>query len=208
MALRDFDEADRLYDRSQAILKKEGTNPLSQGWHCYHKGTVQFFKGRALPAEKWFKKSFTHFKKIKDPLGQVASLTHLGETALEKGKLKAAENYFVQALDLALPIRLIPHLVDLLVALAQLLKARNDERSALVFLVAALNHPTCRRQTKDRIVQFATRLEARFSTDEVQDAVQQAKASRVEELAQNLAGGRAPRALKPSRRKKPAKFKK
>ncbi len=204
VALRDFEEADRLYDRSQAILQKEGTNPLGQGWHCYHKGTVQFFKGRALPAEKWFKKSFTHFKKIKDPLGQVASLTHLGETVLEKGQMNAAENYFARALELALPIRLIPHVVDLLVALAQLLKARNDERSALVFLVAALNHPTCRRQTKDRIVQFATRLEARFSTDEVQDAVQQAKASRVEELAQTwLAGfsrGSRPKPKKKKRR--------
>ena len=127
---------------------------------------------------------------------------------MEKGKMKNAENYFTQALELALPIRLIPHVVDLLVALAQLLKARKDERSALVFLVAALNHPNCRRQTKDRIVQFATRLEARFTTDEVQDAVQQAKASRVEELAQAwLAGQGLKPSAKPSQ-KKSAKAKK
>jgi hypothetical protein len=136
------------------------------------------------PARKWFEKGLTFFEKTDDPLGQVTSLTHLGETALEQGKVARAEKFFTKALRLALPIQLIPHAVDLLVALAKLLKAKNDERSALVFLVAALNHPTCRRQTKDKIVQFATKLEAQFSTDEVQDAVQQAKATRVEDLAQ------------------------
>jgi hypothetical protein len=50
-------------------------------------------------------------------------------------------------------------------------------------------------------------LEARFSTDEVQDAVQQAKASRVEDLAQAWLAG-VPGAAKPPRRKKRAKPKK
>ncbi|HVM33468.1 MAG TPA: tetratricopeptide repeat protein [bacterium] len=183
VALREFERADLFYEKSRALLAREGANALNQGWHGYHKGTVDFFQGRYAQAQAWFLKGLGFFKKVQDPLGQVTSLTHLGEVSLELRKWGRAEQYFGEALRMALPIRLLPHVVDLLVALAQLLKAQGDERSALVFLVAALNHPTCRRQTKDRIVQFATRLEARFTTDEVQDAVQQAKTTRVEDLA-------------------------
>jgi len=70
-----------------------------------------------------------------------------------------------------------------MVALARLLKTRGDERSALVFLAAALDHPTCWNQTKEKIAPFASRLEAKFSAEEVRDAVQQAKLSRIEDLA-------------------------
>jgi predicted ATPase len=207
VALRDFDAADQFYDKSQVLLKKEGPNALNHGWHCYHKGTVDFFRGRMGSARKRFEKGLVFFEKVNDPLGQVTSLTHLGETALEQDKVARAEKFFARALELALPIRLIPHVVDLLVALAKLLKSKNDERSALVFLVAALNHPTCRRQTKDKIVQFATKLEAQFSTDEVQDAVQQAKATRVEDLAQAWLD-RPKAGAKPKRKAKAKKIKK
>ncbi|MGH7739569.1 MAG: tetratricopeptide repeat protein, partial [bacterium] len=201
VATRDFEKADRLYEQSLQILKKEGLQPLNQGWYHYHKGAVDFFRGHYGPAQRWFQKSMGFFSKIEDPWGQVACLTHLGETTLERKRLTEAEKYLEKALGLALSIRLIPHVVDLMVCLAKLLKARNDERSALIFLVAALSHPTCRRQTKDKIVLFATQLEAQFSTDEVQDAVQQAKASPIEQLAQAwLSGIRGAGSRKKNRR--------
>jgi predicted ATPase len=207
VAKRDFEQADSFYEQSLLLLKKEGLNLQNQGWYSYHKGTIDFFTGRMGSARKWFEKGLTFFEKTDDPLGQVTSLTHLGETALEQGKVAQAEKFFTKALRLALPIQLIPHAVDLLVALAKLLKAKNDERSALVFLVAALNHPTCRRQTKDKIVQFATKLEAQFSTDEVQDAVQQAKTTTLEELAQAWLS-RSKVKAKPKRKPRAAKTKK
>jgi predicted ATPase len=183
VAQREYDEAGRCYEKSLAIVTLEGPSLPNRAWYDYHRGALAFFRGQYPPARRWFGKSLKLFEKLNDPRGQVACLTHLGETLLEEGQKEKAAQYFEKALPLALTAKLTPHVVDLVVALAQLLKVRGDERSALVFLVAALNQPTCRRQTKDKIVQFAHRLESKFSTDEVQDAVQQAKLSKIEDLA-------------------------
>jgi predicted ATPase/Tfp pilus assembly protein PilF len=183
VAQREYDEADRCYEKSLGILTQEGLSLPNRAWNDYHQGALAFFRNQYPFARRFFEKGRQLFQKLNDPRGQVACLTHLGETFLEEGAPDEAARCFQKALVLGLETKLIPHVVDLVVALAQLLKVRGDERSALVFLMAALNHPTCRRQTKDKIVQFAHRLESKFSTDEVQDAVQQAKLSKIEDLA-------------------------
>ncbi|HET9869190.1 MAG TPA: tetratricopeptide repeat protein, partial [bacterium] len=209
VAQRRYEEAGKFYERAMVILRKEGLNVQNRGWHAYHQGALRFFQGDYAGADKWLRQGLAAFRSVADPLGQATCLTHLGESALERGRLREAEGCFARALELALPIRLMPHVADLLVAVAKLLKSRGDERSALVFLVAALSHPTCRRQTKDKIVLFTTKLESRFTTDEVQDAVQQAKASRLEDLAQAWLSGLHPaRAREKARPRAPRRRKK
>src|SRR5579872_7064683 len=50
-------------------------------------------------------------------------------------------------------------------------------------LMMALNHPTCRQQTKDRAVSLALDLKSKFSADETEGILQWAKASNIEEVA-------------------------
>ena len=87
------------------------------------------------------------------------------------------------AFDRVFAFRIIPHLVDAMVALAKYTKALGDERNAFAYLALAIHHATCRRETKDKIVRFAQQLESHLSHQEVQDMVQWAKAAHIEDVA-------------------------
>jgi hypothetical protein len=62
------------------------------------------------------------------------------------------------------------------------MKVEGDERQAVSFLMVALSHPTCRRQTKDRAVSFSMALQSHFPAEEVEGARQWAKTTRIEDV--------------------------
>ena len=102
---------------------------------------------------------------------------------METGRAPRARKYLEDAFDRVFAFRIIPHLVDAMVALAKYTKALGDERNAFAYLALAIHHATCRRETKDKIVRFAQQLESHLSHQEVQDMVQWAKAAHIEDVA-------------------------
>jgi hypothetical protein len=93
-------------------------------------------------------------------------------------------------------------LADALTGVAQLLEVKGDEKKAISILMVALSHPTCRQQTKDRMVSLIMTLQSTFSAEEAQDGFQWAKAVGIEEMAKGwIASG----ASKPKSEKKPLK---
>jgi hypothetical protein len=90
--------------------------------------------------------------------------------------------------------------VDGLIVIARLLRAQGDERQAVSYLLVALKHPTCRQETKDRIVAFSLELQSRFSKEEVEGALQWARTSPIEEVV--AAWLASEEKGKPSRKKK------
>jgi len=74
-------------------------------------------------------------------------------------------------------------LTDALTGLAQLLKAKKEEKKAISLLMVALSHPTCRQQTKDRMVALILQLESNLSRQEVEGGFKWAKAVSLEEMA-------------------------
>ena len=196
-------EAEKNYRQAHDLLAQEGLDRRNKAWHTYHLGALAISRERYGEAGQYFREALGLFKLLDDGLGQVACLIQLGETALGLKEPGRALSPFRQAGTLALRLRLTPFLPDLLVGIARFLKAQGDENQAVGFVLAALSHPTCRRQTKDRVVAFSMDLQSHFSPEEVEGARQWAKASRIEDVVGAWVSGKAPaeKGGKTSRRK-------
>jgi predicted ATPase len=175
-------EAEMSYHRAYDLLTKEGPHLQNKAWHQYHLGALAVFREQWKEAKALFLKSLGYFEECHEPMGQTAVLIQLGEVACRQKAPTEARRYFQKAMRLALSSRLFPFLVDGLIGIAQLLKDEGDERQAISFLLAALNHSTCRQETKDRIVAFSMDLRSHFSAEDVEGAIQWAKASRIEDV--------------------------
>ncbi|HUO56551.1 MAG TPA: tetratricopeptide repeat protein, partial [bacterium] len=141
-------EAEKNYTHAFSLLIKEGVNLQNIAWNFYHLGAVSISRKRYAEADERFHKALGYFHKSRDTVGQVGTLIQLGEIACANKDFSAAEKYFREAVPLALRAAARPQLVDLLAGLARLKKAQGEESKAIGFLMVALNHPTCRQQTK------------------------------------------------------------
>ncbi len=207
LAQREDQEAEKLYLKAYSLVLKEGVKLQNNAWNDYHLGAVSLYRERFEEAQKRFTSALGCFDRLEDNLGQAASLIHLGELACVKKSFGRAENLFQGAVRLALQAKAKPMLVDALVGVARMLKDQGEEQKAISYLLVAMNHPTCRQQTKDRVVSLSMELKSRFSPQEMEGAVLWAKASSIEEVAASwLASGRSE--PKPGKKPKPAAGKK
>lgn len=182
LAQREVQDAENFYLQSYALLGRDGLNAQNKAWHAYHLGTLAVCRRDFKEAQRRFNEGSRNFQRLGDALGRATTLIQLGEIACQQGNLDAGRRSFEEAASIALQSRMIPFLVDLLVGVAQLLKAEGDERQAIGFLMVALSHPTCRRPTKDRVVAFSLELQSHFPPEEVEGAIQWAKAARIEDV--------------------------
>jgi tetratricopeptide (TPR) repeat protein len=183
LAMHQDVEAERLYHQAHTMSGAEGTDPQGMAWYRYHMGAVYLFRKNVDEAKEEFTKALQIFEHLQDTLGQVASLTHLGEIACTQGKFKEAQSQLKHGVQLMLAGQSNPLLVDLLTSVAQLLKGQGEEKKAISLLMVALSHPTCRQQTKDRMVSLAKELQTDFTPSEVDKGFRWAKGADLEEMA-------------------------
>ncbi len=183
LAMRDDKEAERLYLEAYSLVEDLGVNLENSSWNHFHLGTVALFREDLAKARERFLESFQIFTKVRDDLGQVVSLIHLGEIACTLKEFGEAEQYFQMAITMALPTQCKPLLADALVGVAQLLKAQKNEKKAISILMVALSHPTCRQQTKDRMVDLVMHLESSFSRSDLEGGFKWAKELSIEDIA-------------------------
>jgi ATP/maltotriose-dependent transcriptional regulator MalT len=206
LAQREDEEAEKLYTQAYSLVVKEGVNLQNVAWNDYHLGTIALFRGDIDQAKGRFEKALSVFERLEDSLGQAVSLIHLGEVACGLGEIERTENHLKRAVDLALRARSTPILADLLTAVARLLKAQGKERDAFSFLMAALSHPTCRRQTKDRVVSLSMELKSSLDGEEVEGITRWAKGASLEKVITSWAAS-ARSSRSPTRPKAKAKVK-
>jgi predicted ATPase len=208
LAQREDKEAETFFRQAYDLVTLEGLNRRNKAWHAYHLGALEMVRERPKEAQAFFHESLALFRPIEDGLGQVACLIQLGEAALELQEPGRALGHFREAAALALRFNLIPFLPDLLLGIAKWMKVEGDERQAVSFLMVALAHPTCRRQTKDRAISFSLALQSHFPAEQVEGARQWAKTTRIEDVvsAWLSAHGKGLRKKGPVR-KKPSKVK-
>ena len=174
------------------MMQKYDKNPQADGWNVYHMAALSLFRSQTKDAFAGFSDALKIFERLKDVLGQVSSLIHLGEIACGRKDISAAEKYFQKAVKLVLQTQCKPLLADALTGVAQLLEAKGDEKKAISILMVALSHPTCRQQTKDRMVSLIMELQSTFSAQEAQDGFQWAKAVGIEDMAKGWASASSP----------------
>lgn len=183
LAMREDEEAERSYRTSFALVEKLGLNLENTAWDHFHMGALAFFREEKGKAQERFMDALKCFEGLKDDLGRVASHIHLGELACAHNDLSEAEQHLQKAVHLVVPTQCKPLLADALTGVAQLLEAQGDERKAISILMVALSHPTCRQQTKDRMVTLAMDLKASFSKEEAERGFEWAKDVSIDEMA-------------------------
>ncbi len=183
LAMREDGKAESHYQTAYALAQELGDNLQLEAWNHYHLGAVALFRGQIVGARERFSKALEYFVRLNDDLGQVATLIHLGEIACAQKNMEEAEEHLLKAVQMVLPTECKPLLADALTGLAQNLKAKGEGRKAISLLMVALSHPTCRRQTKDRMVDLVLQLESNFVREEVKDGFKWAKAVSLEEMA-------------------------
>ncbi len=202
LAMGDAGKAEGYYLSAYSLAKKLGDNPMLEAWNHYHLGAVALYRGQTVGAQERFSKALEYFVRLNDDLGQVAALVHLGELACARNSLAEAEELLLEAVQTVLPTECKPLLADALTGLAQMLKAKGEGRKAISLLMVAVSHPTCRRQTKDRMVDLVLQLEANFIRPDVEGGFKWAKTVSLEEMAAScLAAASAKGKPKPKKKK-------
>lgn len=177
-------EAEKFHRSAYAMALEVGDSPEGRAWNDYHLAAVELFRGQREVARAGFLKALQVFNELGDVLGEVAVCTHLGEIACDMRNPAEAQRHILQAIRLVLPTQCKPLLADALTSLVRLLKARGEESKAVGILMVVLSHPTCRQQTKDRMVSLSKALEANFSVKELEGGFAWAKEFTIEEMAQ------------------------
>lgn len=185
LAMRDDQEAERSYLASHGLVEGPDMSPESKAWHFFHRGALELYRENPAQAQAYFAEALGIFVKTGDDLGQVAARIHLGEVACGQKDYPTAQSHFQKAVELVIPTACRPLLMDTLTGVAQLLKGQGQERKAIGILMVALSHPTCRQQTKDRMVSMVIQLETRFTTQEIKGGFSWAREVTIEQMAQS-----------------------
>ena len=176
-------EAESCYRTAFTMAREISESQEGLAWNEYHLAAIKLFRREYGSAKDGFLNALKIFTELKDILGQAATLIHLSEIACEEKDFAAAEKYIVKSIKLVIPTQCKPLLADGLTGLARLLKAKGEDRKAIGVLMFALSHPTCRQQTKDRMVSLSESLEANFSKQEIASGFSWAKDFTIEEMA-------------------------
>ena len=183
LARENHQEAEKLHRAAYAMALETGDNPEGRAWNDFHLATIELVRGHEEEAQAGFLNALEIFDSLGDVLGEVATCTHLGEIAWLQKDFSAAEKYILKSLRLVIPTGCKPLLADAMINLAYLLVGRGQHKNALGILMLVLSHPTCRQQTKDRMVNLATNLKANFSEKEIEGGFSWAKNYTIEEIA-------------------------
>lgn len=177
------EEAENCYRESFVLVQRTGESPDGEAWNDYHRAALELFRYHFAKANELFLSALKIFTGLRDILGQVSTLIHLSEIAGDQKKWDEAEKYIVRALKLVLPTQCKPLIADTMSGLARVLKGRGEEQKAIGILMFALSHPTCRQQTKDRMVTLLKSWKAHFSEQENEGGFKWAKDFTIEEMA-------------------------
>ncbi len=200
----DFKEARRCYNECQALLKKKEVISVDKAWHQYHLGDLLDAEGKPEEAYPYLKTSLAGFRAIGKNTGIITALIHLAEMECEKGMLGKARNRLKEAIERALATNSKPHLTEAMVVLAQWLMAQGVNSNAFAYLSLAVNHPTCRRQTKDKSARYLTHLQYRLPPGEAEKILRWTKTVQLEEVARGWLSqqGKSPKARAKKTRKR------
>jgi len=189
LSMRDDERAESLHQKAFEVVSALGVNLENLAWNDYHLGALAFFRSQISDARERFSAALKSFVKLRDDLGQVAALTHLGEIDCEQKDFSGSGKNLQRAVKLVLPTQCMPLLADVLTAVARLMKGLGEDRKAVSLLMVALSHPTCRQQTKDRMVNLTMGLNAHFSEAEAQKGFEWARAVNLADVAAAWASG-------------------
>jgi len=140
-----------------------------------------------VEAEELFRRSQTIYQDINDKGGLAAAKQGLGIISCEQGDCLLAQDYFGQALRLAVEIDYRPLLFGLLLNIAELLWQMGQRERPLTLLAFTAHHPATDYETQAKAqTRLATVYQKMVDGSLFETAVSQGKVSNVETLTTDL----------------------
>jgi predicted ATPase/DNA-binding SARP family transcriptional activator len=157
-ALGEYPDAKVFFEESLAICEEIGDR-RGIALCLNYLGDVVQMMGEYQGAKQLYQESLAIFREIGAQWGSISAQTKLGNVAGELGEVEAARAAFRQALRLALSLKAVPAVLDILVGLAALLIKAGEWSQALKLLRVGLSHPASSRDNQDRAARLLAELE-------------------------------------------------
>jgi predicted ATPase/DNA-binding SARP family transcriptional activator/uncharacterized protein HemY len=178
-------DAQRLYERSYASFEQIN-HTMGMATGLSNAGYIAMKLGESESAREMLERSLLIKRDLGQQIGVANTLTNLGELACQTGEFNEAENYFRDAMRIAVQVKAMPLAVELLVCFANLFVKQEKREEAVGLLVLADTHPAGKHETKARVAELLLRLENLLPSDVYKAAQNRGKELELEVVARSL----------------------
>jgi predicted ATPase len=184
---KDYPEATDYYTQARDLFQKIGDQ-----WGVAHAlnglGTVSRSQHRLVEARRLYEESLSIFYDIGDKRGMASSFNWLGDVFRETGNYDDAWAQYKQALRLAMDIRAMPLVLDILDGVAALLVRNGELERALQLLLTTLEHPAMEKLNQNEAGSLMALLESELSQEAIDAARTRSLGVKVETIVRQLVG--------------------
>ena len=189
----ELEEAKRLFQESLTLCRKLGDRRVTAA-ALNNLGNVVHKLGEYAEAAPCYRESLTIYRELGDRRGIALSLYNLGDVARIQGEVRTARNSYQEALRNAMEIQAVPLALEILLGMAQLLakESKKDtgptkgKERAVEFLSLILDHPSGKRETKDRTNLVLSEISSSLPSSTVNAARERGQRKTLERVVEEL----------------------
>jgi predicted ATPase/DNA-binding SARP family transcriptional activator len=185
LGLMEYGEAPQLFQDSLAIRQEMGL-PWFHTEVLLWQGELANALGHYGEAARLAREALSVSQKLAYPDLIARSFQVLGDATYRLGDSRKAREYFLQALETAVTVRVAPLALLTLVGTARLLAAEGEKERASELLALVLHHPASWQWAKDRAAPLIAQLEAELSPDALAAAQERGQARDLEATVADL----------------------
>lgn len=151
-------------------------------------GLAALAQGNIAEAQSLIHKSLELFAGVVTGWDIVQSYVYLAEAVVAVGDLSEARRIYLETLPMAMEIRVMSLVLDILVGLADLDARSGEAQRALELAIFAMNHASSTQMAKDRADLLKTQVEAQLASHQIQKAKERAKTQTLETIVAEVLG--------------------
>ena len=144
-----YAESGQLLEKSLMAFQEIGGD-VGVALSLMNLGNVAYAQGLLTEAKEYYANGLCKAKEINYQRGIVLLLNDLGHVCYSLQEFGESKAYYSQALDCALAMDTLPHVMEAFVGLAQFLNQLNKYQQAITVLLFVLDNPVTDTESKDR----------------------------------------------------------
>ncbi len=177
----DYEQARSQYEQGLKICREIG-NQWGIAALLNNLGVIAWEVGSYLEAQRFTEEGLAIQRQIGYQWGVGNSLETLGNIAHALGKWQQSRVYFLEALQIAIDIKALPLILDVLVGLARLLAQDGKPEQAVVVLGCVLYHPAIGKEGNKKGERLWQELTAVLTPQTIETAVAAGKQKSLDEI--------------------------
>lgn len=182
-----YEEAQAYLRESLALCTQVGDR-WGMGTAYRFLGLAELAQGNITKARSLIQKSLDLFAGFIIGWDLVQSYVFLGEAAAAAGDWSAARKIYLETLPLAMEVRAIPLVLDILIGLVDLDVRSGEVQRALEFSIFVMNHTSSTQEAKDRADRLAAQAEDQLTRPQTKISRDRANKQSLEAIVAEILG--------------------